>query len=330
MPSEQYPWLTAHWNNLQSQAAADRLPHAMTWISPAGLGAKEFAHHFLQWLMCSEPAEKGACGQCNHCNLFQAGTHPDFHHLTLLEKSKDIKIEQIRDLISKLMERPYQGGKRLVLVEPADRLNRSAANAFLKTLEEPGDETFILLLTSRPEALSATIRSRCQAMHIQAPDDQQAFDFVQERLPDDANITRRAIKHAQNQPLTAIELIESGKLQQQSDFITYLSASASGHLDPIALAGQFKQPEQVAEICDWLYNLMIDAERHASGLADEITETPDFITLVGRVASKSPERRKIWLDKLTECKRTMIKGTNINPTLTMESLMTGWIAFLAD
>ena len=330
MHSNQLPWIAPHWNNLQSQVAADRLPHAMLWISPDGLGAKEFALFYLQWLMCSEPGSEGACGHCNHCNLFMAGTHPDFHHLTLLDKSKDIKIEQIRDLISKLVERPYQGGKRLVLVEPADRLNRSAANAFLKTLEEPGDDTFILLLTSRPEALGATIRSRCQAIHIQAPDEQQAFDYVQDKLPDDPAIARQAIKYAQNQPLTAVEMIESGSLQQRSDFISYLAASASGHLDPVALAGQYKQPAQVAEICDWLFSMMSDAERHASGLVDDHPEAPDYVSLVDTVAAKSPERRKIWLDKLTECKRTMIKGTNVNPTLTMESLMTGWIAFLAD
>lgn len=330
MTSELYPWLKPHWQHLQSQVTANRLPHAMLWISPVGLGSDTFALQYLQWLMCIEPESTGACGHCNHCHLFEAGTHPDFHHLTLVDKSKDIKIEQIRELISKLVERPYQGGKRLVLVEPADRLNKAAANAFLKSLEEPGDDTFILLLTSRPESLSATIRSRCQTMLIQAPDENVAFDFVQERLPDDPNISRRAIKYAQNQPLTAVELIESGKLQQRSDFISYLTASATGHLDPIALAGQYKKPDQVAEVCDWLFSIMNDAERHASGLTDDYPESPDYLSLVDTVAQTTTERRKIWLDKLYEYKRTMIKGTNVNPTLTMESLLTGWIAFLTD
>ena len=147
MSSDMYSWLMPVWHNLNKQLSMQRLPHGMLWISPQGLGTQEFAMKFLQRLMCANPTDEGACGICNHCQLFIAGTHPDFHHLTLEEKSKDIKIEQIRKLTSKLVERPYQGGKRLVFLEPADRLNRAAANAFLKTLQrqnEISEDMFLL------------------------------------------------------------------------------------------------------------------------------------------------------------------------------------------
>ncbi len=329
MSSEIYSWLMPVWEKLQQQVKTDRLPHAMLWVSASGIGTETLGMHFLQWLMCTARVEDQPCGTCNHCQLFQAGSHPDFHHLTLQDKSKDIKIEQVRALIGKLMERPYQGGKRLVLVEPADRLNRAAANAFLKTLEEPGDDTFILLLTTRPEALAATIRSRCQTVHFQAPDSRVAFEYVQSRHPDDSTIIHHALDYAQNRPLTATHLIESGKLQEHSEFIAYLRAALGGKLDPVALAGQYKNSEQVAEICDWLYGLLSDAEKSAAGATLQRGH-PDYISLVEKLSSQSPERRTYWLDKVHECKRTMIKGTNVNPVLTMESLMTGWIAFLAD
>ena len=284
----------------------------------------------MQYLMCSSPVDGQACSKCSNCQLFKAGSHPDFHHLTLEDKSKEIRITQIRDLISKLLERPHQGGMRLVLVEPADKLNRAAANAFLKTLEEPGHDTFILLKTSRPESLSATIRSRCQTMHIQSPDTEEAFNFVQEHHPGNPEIARRAVSYAQNRPLMALKMIESGKLQQRADFLTYLVALSEAQLDPVALASQYKSTEQISELCDWLFSLSEDAEKIADGLDMNSLDNPDQLALTKQISLKSLEQRKVWIDRINESKRTMVKGTNVNPLLTMESLMTGWIAFSAD
>ena len=325
--SDLYPWLESNWNSLIKQYFSERLPHAMLWITPSGIGTETLALQFLQLLMCSSVQNNKACGECNHCQLFEANTHPDFHYLSLEESSKVIKIEQVRALIDKLLERPHQGGKRLVFVEPADLLHRSASNAFLKTLEEPGDDTYILLITSRPEALPATIRSRCQVTHFKAPTELLAQEYVEQHSSEPKDKIRQVVKLAQNRPLLAIDLLDSGQFQARTDFFSYLQSVTRGNMDPVALAGNFKSAEEVVLACDWLYSLVTDAEKTLSGINSENLSNSDQHELISLLTAQSNERRKLWLDKLNEAKRTMLRGTNVNPVLTMEALMTSWIAF---
>lgn len=327
MSSDLYSWLECKRISLTKQYLSGRLPHAMLWLTPSGIGTEVLVVKFLQLLMCSAVKNNQACGVCNHCQLFQAKTHPDFHHLSVEDNSQVIKIEQVRSLIEKLLERPHQGGNRLVFVETADRLHRSASNAFLKTLEEPGDDTYIMLMTSRPEALPATIRSRCQVTHFKAPSESVATDYVKQHSSKSREQLTRVVKLAQNRPLSALELIESGQYQARIDFFSQLKSITTGNIDPVAVAGNFNRPEQVIDVCDWLYSLVSDTEKTISGISPDELPNNDQSELITILTEQSSERRKLWLDKLVEAKRTMLKGTNVNPVLTMETLMTSWIAF---
>jgi DNA polymerase-3 subunit delta' len=330
MISDTPHWFDPQWSSLTAQIDSGRLPHAMLWITPDGIGTEALAMQFLQRIMCTSVIDTKACGHCKHCTLFEAQTHPDFYHLTPEEKSKVIKIEQVRSLIDKLLERPYQGGKRLVYMAPADLLNRAAANAFLKTLEEPGEDTYLLLLTSRPEALPATIRSRCQISHFKAPSAVEAVTYVQGRTSESAKLITQAVKLAQNRPLLAMDMLNSGQFQARSDFYAYLASVSAGQIDPLALTAGYKTPEQVIDACNWLYSLMHDAEKQLGGFSTNELTNSDQSKLIALIIGQSAELRKLWLDKLNEAKRLMSNGTNVNPVLTMESLMTGWIAFSSN
>src|SRR3990167_4849307 len=154
-------YLQPVWNNLQKYKAQQRLPHALLFVGE-GIGKKELSLALAQQLLCQT---QNTCGTCHACHLFVSGTHPDFFLITPQEHGQ-IKIEQIRQLSEALQQTAQQGGYRVVVVEQAHAMNVAAANALLKTLEEPGNNTIIMLLTERVAFLAATLRSRCQIIHV--------------------------------------------------------------------------------------------------------------------------------------------------------------------
>jgi DNA polymerase III subunit delta' len=166
-------------------ANLDRLPHAMLLHGPAGTGTGRFAAALAAALLCESPAPDGrACGRCGACGWVSAGTHPDLRLLSLLvdddgKVARELKIEQVRALADFLVVGGHRGGRRVVVIDPADALNTVTANALLKTLEEPGDGLMFLLVSARPDALPATIRSRCQARALGAPVPAVASAWVQ-------------------------------------------------------------------------------------------------------------------------------------------------------
>lgn len=150
-----------------------RLSHAYLFVGPTSVGKATAARELAMALNCR--AEDPPCHRCRECHLIEAGRHPDVelvgvgglceesdHRDHRSDGSKDIRICQVRRLERLLSRSPYEGLCRVVIVDPADALNLEAANAFLKTLEEPPASVVIVLVTSREEALPATVRSRCR------------------------------------------------------------------------------------------------------------------------------------------------------------------------
>jgi DNA polymerase-3 subunit delta' len=329
MFNSELDWLAADWHKLKQLVASDRLPHAMLWIAPEGIGVDNLADSFLALLMCHQPTREGHCGVCTSCQLFSAGSHPDYHHITIEPKKRDISIEQIRTLIEQLNERPHQNGRRVVFLEPAHAMNRSTANAFLKTLEEPGDDTLLLLLSSRLDAISATIRSRCQIRHLHGPDEDRTIDYIMEHHPDQPAIARQAARLSQNQPLLALSLINNGALEARQNFFAYLASMLNNQMDPLAYAVKHKTAEEVIQVVDWLYELLLDTEKMQAGVAMEQLLNRDQQPLLEQLSAKPPAQRQQWQESLLEIKRTMRNATNVNPQLSMETLVSGCIAFFS-
>ncbi len=159
---------------LKAAIRHDRVAHAYLFYGEHGIGKRLLALCFAQALNCDTavaPDDPDACGTCRSCRQIEAGTHPDF---TLIEPDAEqatpqIKIEQIREIDSQSVYRPLIGRWKVCVIDQADRLTIGAANALLKTLEEPPPHCLFLLVTSRPSALPATIRSRCQALRFIPP-----------------------------------------------------------------------------------------------------------------------------------------------------------------
>jgi DNA polymerase-3 subunit delta' len=175
------PWHAADWARLQARRERDALPHALLLCGPAGLGKRAFAQHFVRDLLCAHAQAGEACGQCRSCLLLEAGTHPDVVTLSFgLRKDgtlrTEIVVEQIRDLSARLAMSSQFGGWQLALIDPADAMNAAAANALMKTLEEPSARTMLILVADAAWRLPQTIRSRCQRVEFNLPPPAEALE----------------------------------------------------------------------------------------------------------------------------------------------------------
>ncbi len=180
MSTDFAPWQQRAFDLAMQARAADRLPHALLICGPELLGKRELAAALAQRLLCTAAAPSArACNECRNCNLFLAGTHPDYYVITFELNDKgdprsEITVDQMRALGSRLVLTPQLGGAQIALLHPAEALNRSAFNALLKTLEEPPPGRYLILVSDQPYRLPATIRSRCQRLEVRPPPREEA------------------------------------------------------------------------------------------------------------------------------------------------------------
>lgn len=236
------------WDGLQSRR--DKLPHALLLVGQKGMGKFELAKHFAAGLLCESPQTNGqACGKCLACNWYSQGNHPDFRLLqpdALNEEvdseegkkklSQQITIDQVRGLDEFLTVGTHRGGLRIVIVNPTEAMNRSTANALLKTLEEPATSTLFLLVSSEPMRLLPTIRSRCQVAPVPLPSAKRASKILAEEGLTDAG---RWLALAGGSPLLALELSKSGETAWLELLIKRLSAGRTN--DPLSSAGEIEK-----------------------------------------------------------------------------------------
>lgn len=237
------PWHQPLWEHLRRYVEQQRIPQALLITGNKGLGKQQLAKQFAAALFCTAPQTNGiACGHCASCLLIKADTHPDFIEIYPEEEGKGIGIGQIRNLITLLTLKPQFDTYRVVIINPADKLNNAAANAFLKCLEEPTERTAILLISEKPGKLPATIISRCQKLPVVAPDKETVAEWMAETLGCDAAINKALYNNialAQGAPLLALEYANDETLALRNDCFNAW----------IAIAKQLKAPVIIAE--DW-------------------------------------------------------------------------------
>jgi DNA polymerase-3 subunit delta' len=139
--------------------------HAFLLHGPAGIGKKRLAFALARMLLCPD---RGGCGHCPTCLRVDRQTHADFHVVEREKQTRGLKIEQIRELQEQISLRPMEGQNKVCILADCQSLGEEAANALLKTLEEPPPRTFFFLLTEICDALPDTIRSRCQEIRVPA------------------------------------------------------------------------------------------------------------------------------------------------------------------
>ncbi len=236
------------WSGLLSRR--ERLPHAMLLIGQKGLGKFDLARQFAALLLCENPLPDGLhCGQCLACNWYAQGNHPDFRLLQpdalsdeleveegKKKPSQQITIEQVRALDDFLSVGTHRGGLRIVIVYPAEAMNRSTANSLLKTLEEPPPDTLFLLVSSESMRLLPTIRSRCQVVSIPVPPANIAATVLTEAGIDQPE---RWLALAGGSPGLAIELATTGQHAWLEMIISRLAAG--DRAEPLSMAADVEK-----------------------------------------------------------------------------------------
>ena len=206
-----YPWMSDHWSFFLQRLENDKLAHALMVEGPAGIGKTSLATAMVAKLLCREN-QPGACGHCRSCTLFAAGSHPDYFDLQPEEGKEVIKVDQVRALIGKLDLTTSISERKVACIHPAEKMNGAAANALLKSLEEPVGNTVLILVSDNPARLPVTIRSRCQAISVNQPDSQLVLNWLQDNSGKDPEMTQAALQAAGGSPLRAAQYLESPEL----------------------------------------------------------------------------------------------------------------------
>ncbi len=176
---------------LKAVLRQEKLAHAYLFFGDDGIGKLLTAKMLAQAVNCDKLLKNSsdACGQCWACNQVESAVHPDVFYIA--PDGEQIKIAQIREMQDYLVYRPLIGRYKIYIVDNADRMNLSAANSLLKTLEEPPDRSLIILISSRPRHLLPTIRSRCQGLRfapLSLQEVQEAVEHRQQRSAAEARL----------------------------------------------------------------------------------------------------------------------------------------------
>ncbi|AIT20685.1 DNA polymerase III, delta' subunit [Burkholderia thailandensis E254] len=279
-----YPWQTDDWARLQALRA--HWPHALLLYGQAGIGKLAFARHLAKGFLCETPRENGEpCGACAACTWFEQGNHPDYRIVVpealaaelpgaadepkaadadeggkkTKTPSKEIKIEQVRALVDFCGIASHRGGARVVVLYPAEALNVAAANALLKTLEEPPSGVVFLLVSARIDRLLPTIVSRCRQWPMTVPAPDAAAAWLAAQNVADANAL---LAEAGGAPLAALALASDENRPLRDWTLAQLAAGAA--CDPFA-CGETLQKLPVPVVLGWLQRWLYDllAERAA-------------------------------------------------------------------
>lgn len=303
------------WQQLRAWRA--QLPHALLISGQRGIGKFDLARCVAKSLLCERVSETGdACGTCPACGWFAQDNHPDLRLLqptaaaegegaeagagdetSKKKASQQITIDQIRALDDFLHVGTHRHGARVVLVNPAEAMNRAAANAILKALEEPIAGTLFILISSEPHRLLPTIRSRCQSLPVKRPVHATAVEWLQHAGVRDGE---QWLALAGGSPFLALELSAKGEQALVDSLVTQMSLGRN--LDPLAAAAVVdkavkaeKRPAPLKRMLDWAQKWLFDLALASEGLPPRyfLAQAP----LLGRLAGASDTRRLLAFNR---------------------------------
>ena len=320
MPS---PWQEAAYSRALQAHLSGRLGHAQLLTGPESLGKLELAVMLAKRLLCREAgSELPACGRCLSCQRFEQGSHGDFRRIgiELNEKTGKLKtaigVEQIRDMAEWLALTAQLDGARVVIIETAHRLNVQAANALLKTLEEPMPGRYLVLVTDQAKALPVTIRSRCQRLELPMPSVEQARLWLgQQGVPGEA--AERLLPIAGGNPGLALDWYGRGGMALYEAVHGDLAALAKDRLGASEAARAWLADEQTA------MRLLF-----AAGIAYRLAGT---WALGGKSGPKPPlalNRLQVWIDGINRLRLSLSQP--LRHDLGLAGLLHDWRQLLHD
>ncbi|MEP1216058.1 MAG: DNA polymerase III subunit delta' [Marinobacter sp.] len=320
-------WLKDSWARLMQRMTGGRLPHALLVTGENGVGKRLFADALAGLLVCERPEmTAGApCGECKQCELASAGTHPDIRVYTP-EKSRMIKIDQIRALSSFAVGSPQVASSKVAIIDRADQLNINSANALLKTLEEPADDVTLILLQESGRPVLPTIRSRCQSLLIATPARDQAAGWLVSAVAEldaDSRPTpeqcEKALGLAANAPRLALEYATGDFIGLRDEALENFRCFMKGQLSVAEAAKPFRA--MGLENALWLFEGWAgDLARIGAGSPPRDKDAAEMLAFLA--SHNPPWRAHEILDAIHESRSAGVY--NVNPELEAGRLLIAW------
>jgi DNA polymerase-3 subunit delta' len=336
-----YPWQEQAWTQLQQMR--QRMPHAILFHGPAGIGKADFIEAFAQSLLCENVRPDGhACGECASCGWFSQGNHPDYRRVrpeamedeappaegeeageadkkskSTKTASKDIKIEQIRALSDFMNISTHRQGLRVVVLYPAEALNMPSSNALLKTLEEPPPGTVFLLASNGLDRLLPTILSRCRKFALPLPDHAQALAWLESQGVQDADGWLREQGGA---PLAALVQAETGS-REELDALLHILAQPS--VDAALRAADKLSKAPLASLVAWQQRWLYDVFSYK--LSGTIRYYPRYRQQLAALAGRVHTAKLMQAIKSTN-ERRAVADHPLSPKLFVEDMLLDYTA----
>ncbi|MGD2136793.1 MAG: DNA polymerase III subunit delta' [Gammaproteobacteria bacterium] len=320
-----YPWLEPYRESLAAVMRQGRLPHALLLSGLPGMGKGAFADYLARMLLCESPSGKdaGPCDRCPGCVQLTAGSHPDFFRVGIEDEATAIKVDQVRELSRRLGLSSHRGGYKVAVMDPAEAMNVNAANSLLKTLEEPADNTVVVLVSAFPARLSATIRSRCQHVRIDTTDRDAARRWLATQIPPGEAVAVY-LQLANGAPLEARHLAEADVIAARRTCFQALVGILDGNSGSLSLAQEWCRNEELREV-GWLREWLMDLLRirmtgHSGGVRS--------VDLLEELESLAPRLdSRIMFGQLERINRVMrMAAGSLNRQLMTEDLLLAWAA----
>lgn len=318
-----YPWQQTNWQQLTSSKQNNRLGHGLLFHGAAGIGKNDFAIEFCHWLMCEQPLENKACGKCKSCQLIKAGTNPDLLFLSPEEEGKSIKVDQVRELIQKVSLTSHSQGYRVIIITPADALNLNASNSLLKTLEEPPENTILILITNILSKLMPTIRSRTQLIRFDLPTPEQSLQWLSEKNIEKAELS---LKLSAGAPLAAADMANNEGLEVRDKLFKNWQDLAAGNVDALESAAMWLKDgfKILGNLpLNWVSSWLSDMIRQLQGGDINAIANLDYAKPLQKLAGQVDLKSMYGLlDRLNDTIR--LNDTSANQLMLVEALLLHW------
>ncbi len=326
--AEAYPWQEQLWQQLAGRA---QHAHAYLLHGPIGIGKRALAERLMGSLLCQRPEGLEACGQCKSCLLLAAGSHPDNYVLEPEEADKAIKVDQVRDLVSFVVQTAQMGGRKVVLIEPVESMNINAANALLKSLEEPSGNTVLLLVSHQPSRLLPTVKSRCVQQACPLPSEEMSLTWLAQALPESSEDERRELLTlAAGSPLAAVSLQTQGVREQRAQVVDGVKKLLKQQQSPTQLAEGWKDIPLLLLFdwfCDWSHLILryqLTGDEQGLGLED-------MRKVVQYLAQKSAQGKVLEIqDWILAQRQKVMSKANLNRVLLLEALLVQWSGLISQ
>lgn len=317
-----YPWLRTPFEQLIAGYQSGRGHHALLVQALPDMGDDALVYALCRWLMCLRPQGHKSCGTCHSCQLMQADTHPDSYTIGLEKGKSATGIDAIREVTEKLYHHAQQGGNKVVRITNADSLTEAAANALLKTLEEPPARTWFFLLSRERSLLPATLRSRCLTWHLAPPDESYALAWLARESARSGEELTSALRLCGGSPPAALALLEPARWQLRARLYASL-AKACDSSDMLSVLPELNHDDAVSAV-HWLCTLLLDAVKYQQGALSAITNT-DSLPLVSSLGQRSPATRlHALLHAWFQCRERLQHVTGVNRELILTDTLLTW------